>query len=145
MYPLHPATVHFPIGLLLASSLFTLIAVRSGGAAWATSAYHCLLVGWLGGVLALLTGTFDAVRQLTDPALPRDNALIGWVNAHAASNLVAVAVYGQALLRRRRNPAILDQPQGRGPYLRLHLIGALALIVGGWIGGHLVYGLKMGV
>lgn len=145
MYPLHPATVHIPIGLLLASSLFTLIAVRSGGAAWATSAYHCLLVGWICGVLALLTGTFDAVRQLTDPALPRDNTLIGWVNAHAASNLAAIASYGQALLRRRRDPAILDRPETRRPYLRLHLIGTLALLIGGWLGGHLVYSLGMGV
>lgn len=144
MYALHPATVHFPIGLLLASSLFALIAVRSGRSAWATSAYHCLLVGWLCGVVALLTGTFDAVRQLTDPSLPRDNTLIGWVNAHAASNLIAIAAYGQALLRHRRNPAVLDHPDTRRPYLRRHLIGTLTLLVGGWLGGQLVYELGMG-
>jgi len=145
MYALHPFTVHFPLALLLASGLFTLIALRRGEAAWETSAYHCLLVGWLGAVVALLTGTADAVRQLVGPAAPRDNALIGWVNAHAFTNLAATVVYGQALLRRRRGPAILDDPTIRRGYLRLHVLGAALLIVGGWLGGHLVYGLRLGV
>jgi uncharacterized membrane protein len=144
MYALHPFTVHFPLALLLISSFFTLLAL-SRGDAWGTSAYHCLLIGWLAAVVALLTGTFDAVRQLVGPEAPRDNTLIGWVNAHAIANLAATVVYGQALLRRRRQPAILDNPDARRGYLRLHALGAALLLIGGWVGGQLVYAFGMGL
>jgi uncharacterized membrane protein len=144
MYALHPFTVHFPIGLLLASTLFTLVALRRGEPAWETSAYHCLIVGWLAGALALLTGTYDALRQLTGPDAPRDNALVGWVNGHAFANLAALACYGQALLRRRRGPALLAEPEARRGYLVLHALGAALLVAGGWIGGRLVYVLGLG-
>ncbi len=144
MYALHPFTVHFPIALLLVSGLFTVLALRRGDR-WEVSAYHCLIVGWLAGALALLTGTFDAVRQLVGPDAPRANDTLGWVNAHAFANLAAIAVYGQALLRRRRNSALLADPTTRRGYLRLHALGAALLLAGGWIGGHLVYILGLGV
>lgn len=145
MYALHPASVHFPLGLLLASSLFTLIALRRGVPAWETSAYHCLLVGWLAGVIALLTGTLDAARQLMGPDAPRDANLLSWVNAHAFVNIGALVVYGQALLRRRRNPHLLVAQETRRGYLGLHIGGALLLIIGGWLGGQLVYELGLGM
>lgn len=144
MYALHPFTVHFPLALLLVSGVFTLLALRRGGA-WDTSAYHCLLVGWMAGVIALLTGAVDALRQLVGPEAPRDNTLVGWVNAHAIANLAAIAVYGQALLRRRRHPTLLEDPEARRGYLRLHALGAALLLAGGWMGGHLVYTLGMGL
>lgn len=144
MYALHPATVHFPLGLLLASGLFTLIYLRRGGAAWETSAYHCLLVGWLAGVVAVLSGSLDALRQLTGPDAVRDNTLIGWVNAHAFANIGALALYGQALLRRRRRPGLLDDAEARRGYLWLQLGGAALLLFGGWAGGYLVYTLGLG-
>jgi uncharacterized membrane protein len=144
MYALHPVTVHFPLALLLVSGLFTLLALRRGGA-WGTSAYHCLLIGWFAAVVALLTGTFEALRQLIGPDAPRDNALIGWVNAHAITNLAATVIYGQALLRHRRRPTILDDPAARRGYLRLHVAGATLLLLGGWLGGQLVYTLGLGV
>ncbi|MGB9634688.1 MAG: DUF2231 domain-containing protein [Chloroflexaceae bacterium] len=142
MSALHPFTVHFPIALLLVSGLFTLIALRRGESAWETSAYHCLLVGWVAGVVAALSGVFDAARQLIGPEAPR--ALAGWVNAHAFVNLAALIVYGQALLRRRRADLLADATARRG-YLRLHAIGALLLVVGGWLGGQLVYRFGLGV
>ncbi|MFV9506838.1 MAG: DUF2231 domain-containing protein [Oscillochloridaceae bacterium umkhey_bin13] len=145
MYALHPVTVHFPLGLLLASSLFSVLATRPGREGWAISAYHCLLVGWIASIVALLTGTADAVRLLTGPDAPRDPTLANWVNAHAFSNLAAVAVYGQALLRLRRQPNLLTDPTARRGYLQLHAIAAALLVLGGWLGGYLVYQLGVGV
>ncbi|MFQ3663605.1 MAG: DUF2231 domain-containing protein, partial [Chloroflexaceae bacterium] len=142
MSALHPFTVHFPIALLLVSGLFTVIALRRGEPAWETSAYHCLLVGWLAGVVAALSGSFDAARQLIGPEAPR--ALVGWVNAHAFVNLAALVVYGQALLQRRRRPDLLADAMARRGYLRLHAVGALLLVVGGWLGGQLVYRFGLG-
>lgn len=145
MYTLHPVTVHFPIALLLVSSFFTVLALRRPAGGWELSAYHCLLVGWLAGGIAVLTGTWDAVRQLTGPDAIRDNMLITWVNLHAFSNIAALAVYGQALLQRRRRPDLLNDQERRKGYLRLHVIGAALLLIGGWLGGYLVYQLGLGV
>lgn len=145
MYALHPFSVHFPIALLLVSSLFTVLAVRSAHGSWDSSAYHCLVVGWLAGVVAVLTGLLDAGRQLVGPDVPRDNELIGWVNAHAFVNIAALVVYGQALLRRKRNPAVLAAGRARRDYLWLHAVGVVLIVVGGWLGGHLVYVLGLGL
>jgi uncharacterized membrane protein len=144
MYAIHPLTVHFPLGLLLASGLFSALYLRRGERAWETSAYHCLIVGWVAGAVALATGTVDALRQLVGPDVPRDNALIGWVNAHAFINVAVVVIYGQALLARRRQPGILDDADARRGYLGQHILGALLLVAGGWVGGHLVYSLGLG-
>src|SRR5215211_3405360 len=57
MYPFHPLTVHLPIGLLLGNALLTLLYLRRGDRALETSAFHCLWLGWLAGLLALASGT----------------------------------------------------------------------------------------
>jgi uncharacterized membrane protein len=145
MYPLHPFTVHFPIALLLANGLLTLLYLRRGDQALETSAYHCLVLGWLGALLATFTGAIDALRRLTGPDAPRDNLLLTWVNAHAAVGIMLVIVYGYALQHRRRHPTILADPHKRRGYLRLLLLGAILVILDGWLGGYLVYTLRLGV
>jgi uncharacterized membrane protein len=144
LYPLHPVTVHFPVALLLANALLTLLYLRGWGAAYETSAYHCLVLGWLGAVVATLSGAWDAWQQVYGPDAPRDVALLNWVNAHAAVGLAIVGVYGRALLLRRRQPDVLADAQARRGYLRLLLLGALLVLVGGWLGGYLVYTLGLG-
>jgi uncharacterized membrane protein len=145
MYPLHPFTVHFPIALLLANGLLTWLALRRRQPALEQSAYHCLVLGWFGAVLALLSGLWDAWQQVYGPAAPRDLVLLNWVNAHAALGVAIVLVYGRALLQRRRYPELLADPQRRRGYLWLLRIGALLVLVDGWIGGVLVYTFGLGV
>jgi uncharacterized membrane protein len=142
---LHPFTVHFPLALLLVSSLFTLLALRQPGSAWGSSAYHCLLVGWLSGVLAVLTGLLDAVRQVVGPDAPYGVEVVRLVNAHAFISIAALGLYGTALLRRRRRPDLLTDPAARRSYLWLHGLGAALLLIGGWLGGRLVYVFGLGV
>lgn len=144
-YPLHPLTVHLPLGLLLATVLFSLIALRSGDWQWEMSAYHCLIVGWLGCALAVASGLIDAARQLTGPEASRDADVLAWVNGHAIIGLGALLVFGRALLLRRRNPAILSDPRTRRVYLGLLLAGAALLLIGGWLGGQLVYRFGLGL
>ncbi len=144
MYPFHPFTVHFPIALLLAHGLLTLVYLRRKERALETSAYHCLILGWFGALVATLTGLLDAARQLTGPDALRADGIIGWVNAHAAVGIALVLVYGQILLRRRRHPLILEDDHTRGGYLRLTLIGVILVVINGWLGGYLVYWLGLG-
>lgn len=145
MYPIHPLTVHFPIALLLANGLLTLLYLRRGERTLETSAYHCLILGWLGSLAATVSGLIDALRQLTGIDAPRSNIVFYWVNAHAVVGIATVIIYWQALLRRRRQPHILDDAQKRGGYLRLLMVGAVLVALNGWMGGYLVYRLGLGV
>lgn len=144
MFPIHPFTVHFPIALLLANLLLTLLYLRGYGQGFETSAYHCLVLGWFSAVVVTCTGLWDAWQQVYSADVPR-NEVLNWLNGHAALGLVILFVYGQALLRRRRQPTILDNPAERSGYLRLLVIGAALVLLTGWVGGRLVYGFGIGV
>jgi len=54
---LHPAIVHLPIGLLLASGLFAFLSLR-GNFVMSDCAYYCLWLGAIGAVFACATGWF---------------------------------------------------------------------------------------
>ena len=109
-----------------------------------TAAYHCLWLGWLLLLPAVVTGTIDAARQVFDPLRPRDDALV-WVNAHALAGVAIMVVYWQAWQVRRRNPAILDDAGARRGYLALLTLGAMLVVLTGWLGGRLVYSLRLGI
>lgn len=136
---LHPFTVHFPIALLLLSLALSLVYLRRRDPFLERSAYGALVLGWWSALIATLTGTVELALHW-----PLQAEVVGWLNAHAASGLTLLVVYGQALLRRRRDPHILDGPQRRA-YLGLLGAGAALVLLSGWIGGHLVYGLGFGV
>ena len=143
MYPLHPFTVHLPIGLLIGNALLTLLYLRSSNEAYETSAYHCLWLGWLLLLPAVASGTLDAARQVLDPANPRPDAL-PWVNAHAGVGLALLAVYWHVWQLRRRRPAILSEARARRGYLAWLAFGVLLIVLDGWLGGKLVYALRLG-
>ena len=138
-YPIHPFTIHFPIALLLVNGLLTLLYLRYAEHSLETSAYHCLIIGWCGACVAVVTGLIDAWRQLGGPETAVAPALINRVNAHAVTSILVVVVYGRALLQRRRQPDILDDARRRRGYLGLLLVGALLLLITSWLGGYLIY------
>ncbi|MBC8160336.1 MAG: DUF2231 domain-containing protein [Roseiflexaceae bacterium] len=144
MNTLHPIAVHLPIGLLVGNAVLTALYLWRGDRSKELAAYHCL---WLGIVLllpALATGTYAAVSQLVLTDSPRNDAL-GWINAHALAGILALAVYWQAWQVRRRNAGVLDAAKPRRAYL-CWLAGGFALLaLSGWLGGHMVYELGVGV
>lgn len=144
MHLFHPATVHFPIALLLANGFFTILYLRRPSSTLDASAFYCLIVGWFGALAATASGVLAAFTLVFGPEAPHRDAL-PWVNTHAILGIATLFVYGQALLLRRRNPALLDNMQARKGYLGLLALGALLLVGGGWVGGHLVYELGVGV
>ena len=143
MYPFHPLTVHVPIGLLLGNAGLTALYLWRGDRAYATSAFHCLWLGWLGTLIAVASGLLDAARQLFGPQARPD--ALGWVNAHALVGLAILVVYWQAWQRYRRAPTLLDDAPARRGYLLLLAVGAVLVVLDGWLGGHLVYSLRLGV
>ncbi|MGQ9547319.1 MAG: DUF2231 domain-containing protein [Roseiflexus sp.] len=144
MSPLHPFTVHLPIGLLIGNAIMTILYLRRGDRSMETAAYHCLWLGWLLLLPAVVTGTIDAARQVFDPTRLRDETLI-WVNAHALTGIAIMVVYWQAWQARRRNPAILNDARTRRGYLTLLALGVALVMLTGWLGGQLVYTLHLGI
>jgi uncharacterized membrane protein len=144
MYPFHALTTHLPIGLLLGNALLTALYLRRGDTTLETGAYHCLWLGWFGAALAVASGIFDAARQLLDSAKPRTDALT-WINAHALVGIMILVVYWQAWQMRRRRPDILADPVARRGYLARLALGVTLIVVDGWLGGHLVYSLRLGI
>lgn len=143
MYPFHPLTVHLPIGLLLGNAALTALYLRRGDRAYETSAFHCLWLGWLGALLAVALGVFDAARFVLGAGVQGNT--LAWVNAHALVGAAILVVYWQAWQMRRRTPGILDDLGARQGYLARLGLGVALLVLDGWLGGHLVYSLRLGV
>ncbi len=140
--PIHPLTVHLPIGLLIGNAVLTLLYVWRREVGFEVAAYHCLWLGFIGILPAIAAGTWDAVWYLNSPS-PRPEALV-WINAHALSGLVLTLVYWQAWQIRRRNPQVLEQPATRQGYIVRLSIGVFLLVLSGWLGGHMAYVLRIG-
>ena len=139
MYAIHPAAVHFPIALLLLNLLLTLSYLRRPDDFVERAAYGALVLGWWATLAAVATGTVAAALEW-----PLKDGVLPWLNAHAVFGFALLIVYGRALLWRRRNPQVLDSP-ARTRYVGLLVAGALLVVLDGWLGGHLVYRLGVGV
>lgn len=132
-HPLHPALVHFPIACWTLAVAADFASLRFGAAAWSWSG-GLLAVGCGMAVLAMLAGMMELARVPEGLAL-RD----AWW--HMGVMLVALLLFTTRLLLR------LDHLQPLAPdtvSLLLDVGGFLALAVGGWLGGKLVYGHGIG-
>lgn len=138
---LHPAAVHLPIGLLLASGLFALLSLR-GNFVMSDCAYYCLWLGALGAIGACVTGWYyspmehrGAVNVLDD--LWDQSQPVFWHRTAAlGASIFALMMALMASSARARDP-----DDGT-----LWKVGAIVLAgVIGWtghLGGELTYGKK---
>jgi nitrite reductase/ring-hydroxylating ferredoxin subunit/uncharacterized membrane protein len=124
-HPLHPMLTDLPIGFW--TSAFTLDLV--GGRAGRRAATQLLAWGVLSAVPAALSGAADW-GDTTGPS-----RRVGLV--HAAANATALACYAGSWWARVRGR------HGRG--VALGLVGATAATVGGYLGGHLLQSMGVGV
>jgi len=132
-HPLHPALVHFPVACWSLAVVADFASLHFGAAAWSWSA-GLLAVGCGMALLAMLAGLVELARVPEGPAM-RDAY---W---HMGVMLLALALFATRLLLR------LDHLQPLVPdtlSLLLDAGGFLALAVGGWLGGRLVYGHGVG-
>ncbi len=147
---LHPATVHFPIALLMLASMAGLLYVY-----WQPHSSLLLLtwwplrLGWIGVAIAILTGL------LAQSGLPPQAPYRSILNWHIGTGLALLVNYGLLLyqewvyhsaraskerLRRGISAAhVLDDPRVR-LWITLCLITGIGLLfASGWNGGRLVY------
>lgn len=133
-HPLHPALVHFPIGLLLSASIID--AAWLAGFTSGTQVGAVMMGGGLvAGVLAMAAGMIDFAR-LEQAVVP-----------HAVRHMLTVGLawigYGVALYLRR--DIFAGETAIPLTSIAASLISAVVLALGGWLGGRLVYTFGAGV
>ena len=126
-HPIHPMLVPLAIGLFVFSFVADLIVRFGGGEPWPTLALYTLAGGLVGALLAAPFGLVDLLSLGKNTRARR----IGM--AHMAINLAVVVLYLFNLALRWQGA-----PVEGAPFL-LSLIAILALLVSGWLGGHMVY------
>jgi uncharacterized membrane protein len=126
-HPVHPMLIALPIGLWVFALVCDAARAAGGDPVWQTVGTYCVAAGIVGAVLAAVPGFIDYFSM--DEAEMKRIA-----NFHLAVNLGAVAIFGFNLWLRLRQPAnSLWIP------LALSLFGVLAIGIGGWLGGEMVY------
>jgi uncharacterized membrane protein len=124
-HPIHPMLVSFPIGLWIFSLVTDIIYRWSGNGTWALVAYYSMAGGIVGALLAAVPGFVDYLAL--KPSRVKDIAL--W---HMFINVSAVILFSINLYLRTVTPDVT------GPFI-LSIIGVLAILVSGWLGGQMVY------
>lgn len=136
--PLHPMLVHFPIALLLVGSLVYLYALwrRADDGVWERTALLMLVLGWLGGLAAVVTGA-AAFRFVPDSHPAHTSGAM-----HAASAFGTLLLYAVGLTLHWRSQVRATLRRWVPVFL---ILGMLALTLTGYLGGELVYTWKLGV
>ncbi|MEO8876836.1 MAG: DUF2231 domain-containing protein [Polyangiaceae bacterium] len=137
-HPVHPMLTHFPMALLmLAPPLDAIALVRGEPVLWTTS-FWMIAAGLGFGLVAAIAGMVD-LAAIPDSAETAATA----AQRHMLIMLTAVCLFGASLGFRGGSAA----PSGYHLVgaLACEAIGALGLMVGGWLGGHLVFHHRVGV
>lgn len=137
-HPLHPAVVHFPIGLFLLSLILDAASlVGSGPIGLFRASYYAMAAGVVAGLLAAIPGLADRSDiRLDHPARKT-------VNIHMALNLTAIGLFAANLFLRL---GMLDQVNAPPALLLLLSSAGVAIIlVSGYLGGTMVYDDGVGV
>jgi uncharacterized membrane protein len=131
-HPIHPALIPFPIGLLAFSFIADLIYLWQGNTVWKDYvAFYTLLGGIIGAVAAAIPGLIDWA-SLTDQAAVR---VANW---HARVMIITVLIFGASFFLRTTSGAAWTASLPMLPLL-LSFVGIIALTVGGYLGGELVF------
>ena len=125
-HPLHPMVVGLPIGLWSFALVCDVVHAASGNAVWQTVATYCVAGGLVGALLAAVPGLIDYF-SIDEAEMKRI------ANLHLAVNLGAVVIFGINLWLRFRAPEDSHLP------LMVSVVGILAIGLGGWLGGEMVY------
>lgn len=136
-HPLHPALVHFPIGLFLLSLLLDIASYWSNSSSDLLQAsYYAMTFGLTFGALAALTGLVDRSDiRLDHPARKTSTT-------HMMLNLTALALFGINFLLRLGQGDLAELPLLN---LLLSILGVAILLFSGYLGGTMVYDNGIGV
>jgi uncharacterized membrane protein len=134
-HPVHPMLIVYPVGLLSAAVIFDILYLITGNEQLAIFSFWAIAVGIVGGLLAALFGLID---WLSIPGGTRAKQ-IGLF--HGLGNLVVVLLFIASFVMRTSDPTYLPDTTP----LLLGVLGVLIALVTAWLGGELVYRLRVGV
>jgi uncharacterized membrane protein len=136
-HPVHPMLTHFPMALLMLAPLVDAIALMRAQLVLWTISFWMIAAGLGFGLLAVIAGMIDlaAIPQCKDAAAIT-------AQRHMMIMLVALCTFG-ADLAVRGGSANPEDWHLVGA-LACEGVGAIALIIGGWLGGHLVFHHRVG-
>lgn len=118
--------VAFPMGLWVFALVCDVVRATGGDIVWQTVARYCIAGGSVGALIAAVPGLIDYF-SIDEAAMKRI------ANLHLAVNLGAVVIFAINMWLRFRLPDNRYLPMG------MSIIGVLAIGVGGWLGGEMVY------
>ncbi len=131
-HPVHPMLIVFPLGLWIFSVVCNLVYVLGGPPVWYTVALYAMGGGIVGAALAAVPGLIDFLT------LPQSRVQTIALS-HMIVNIVALTIFVIAFAI-----AIFSAEYTVMPFI-LSLFGLVAVGVGGWLGGALVYEYGVGV
>jgi uncharacterized membrane protein len=134
-HPVHPMLVVLPLGLFSIAVLFDVVYLLTGSEELAQAAYWNITVGIIGGLLAAVFGFLD---WWAVPSGTRAKRIGIW---HGVGNFLIVLLFIVSWLLRQADHAYAP---GMLPFL-LGLVGVLMALGTAWLGGELVYRLRVGV
>jgi uncharacterized membrane protein len=138
MHPIHPMVVHFPIALLLASTLFDALAFRWRSQQFRDTSLSLLVLGILAAGVAVLTGHF-AEEAVERSGIPKQAIEIHEeLGARCSGYFSAYSGFGWP-------PFGAGCANSRGWCWPLGLSGGLLLLIASYFGGDLVYRFGAGV
>jgi uncharacterized membrane protein len=133
-HPIHPVLIVLPLGLFSIGVLFDALYLLTGDPVFADVAYWNITAGIVG---ALLAAVFGLVDWLAIPGGTRAKRVGLW---HGVGNVVIVVLFIGSWLLRQPARAYADPL----PFV-LGLIGVALALVTAWLGGELVYRLRVGI
>lgn len=134
-HPVHPMLIVLPLGLLSTAAVFDVLYAVTGNEELAIFSFWAILAGVVGGLAAALFGLIDWL------AIPRGTRAkqIGLV--HGGGNVVVTVLFAVSWLLRLDDAAFLPNLLP----LILGILGAGIALFTAWLGGELVYRLRVAV
>lgn len=133
-HSLHQIVIVFPLGLFMTSVGFDALTVITGETRWLATSYNIMVVGLIGGVVAVVAGYID---YLAIPAGTRAKT-IGRV--HGIGSVLVMLVFAASAVVRSAHPLVPSVLS-----FALSATGAVLAGVAGWFGGELVTRMGIGV
>jgi uncharacterized membrane protein len=134
-HPIHPMLIVLPLGLLSVGVLFDVVYLVSGDRVFADLAFWDITIGIIGGLLAAIFGFIDWLAIPSDTRAKR----IGMM--HGGGNLIVVLLFIASWLVRVQDRSYAPNLL---PFV-LALIGVVLALGTQWLGGELVYRLRVAV
>jgi uncharacterized membrane protein len=134
-HPVHPMLIVYPLGLLSAAVVFDVLYAITANGDLATFSFWALAAGLIGGLAAAMFGLIDWL------AIPKGTRAKRIGAFHGGGNVVVVALFGLSFWARLESAQYLPSATP----LIFGLLGAAIALVTAWLGGELVYRLRVGV